>query len=252
MIASMSENSFNEDDPTNDELDIVPTAMTQKDNSLFKYFQSTKSNPVNVPCTTDQQGIDDNKRVIYNYLKKISINESECNKCKKKLKTPSSITTTMTRHLSSQHSVLFKDYQEKLKIKQKNDNATSTKRKNEGHVQQLSIQNSMSKCTKFPINSKKAKIITDKLVEMIAVDYQPFSIVEDRGFKNFVAELDNRYTLPSRKTLSHILVTEMYESIKMQLKTEIQTDMINAKSVSFTPLENKRSLQTEVPAIPKK
>lgn len=91
----------------------------------------------------------------------------------------------------------------------------------------------MLKCTKFPVNSKKIKMITEKSFEMIAIDYQPFSIVDDRGFRNFVAELENRYTLPSRKTLSQKSVPEMNERIKMELRTEILTDVKNAKLVLF-------------------
>lgn len=36
---------------------------------------------------------------------------------------------------------------------------------------------------------------------MICKDFQPFSVVEDDGFKNFIKLLDPRYNLPSRTTL---------------------------------------------------
>ena len=34
---------------------------------------------------------------------------------------------------------------------------------------------------------------------MIAMDYQPFSIVEDQGFIKLLAELEPRYVTPSTK-----------------------------------------------------
>jgi len=41
------------------------------------------------------------------------------------------------------------------------------------------------------------------LMEMIAKDIQPFSIVDDEGFWKFVKPLDPRFTLPSRTTLQN-------------------------------------------------
>lgn len=61
------------------------------------------------------------------------------------------------------------------------------------------------KAIKFPSDGAvKAKGITRKLMEMIAIDDQPFSIVEDVGFRRFVAKLEPRYTLPGRKYLHYI------------------------------------------------
>ncbi|CAH1979160.1 unnamed protein product [Acanthoscelides obtectus] len=48
------------------------------------------------------------------------------------------------------------------------------------------------------------------LMGLFIKDYQPFSIVEDEGFKNFVAALAPDYSLPGRKYLSDSLLHEMY------------------------------------------
>ena len=40
---------------------------------------------------------------------------------------------------------------------------------------------------------------------MIAIDFQPFSIVEDEGFKRLLRILDKRYQLPCRKQFSEKL-----------------------------------------------
>jgi hypothetical protein len=39
------------------------------------------------------------------------------------------------------------------------------------------------------------------LAKMIATDFQPFSIVEHRGFRKYSNSLNPMYTIPSRKTL---------------------------------------------------
>lgn len=49
---------------------------------------------------------------------------------------------------------------------------------------------------------------------MIALDLQPFSIVEDRGFKAFTKALNPSYILPSRQTLSKkIYIPEMFAKV---------------------------------------
>lgn len=45
---------------------------------------------------------------------------------------------------------------------------------------------------------------------MVTQDFQPFSIVEDSGFKEFVSVLNPGYQLPNRKTLSTVLLAEEY------------------------------------------
>ncbi|XP_043065494.1 E3 SUMO-protein ligase ZBED1-like [Drosophila ficusphila] len=73
----------------------------------------------------------------------------------------------------------------------------------------------------FDTNSKKTyengsfrKSSLDKaLISMIATDLQPFRIVEGAGFRNFVYCLDPQYTLPCRRTLNDVLLSNMYEDI---------------------------------------
>ncbi|TWW56101.1 hypothetical protein D4764_08G0000880 [Takifugu flavidus] len=48
--------------------------------------------------------------------------------------------------------------------------------------------------------SRKQKL-DEALVDMIVKDGQPFSIIEDEGFQNFIKILDPSYSIPSRKTV---------------------------------------------------
>lgn len=56
------------------------------------------------------------------------------------------------------------------------------------------------------------------LVQMIAVDYDPLSIVEKGGFNTFVKKYLPQYKLPSRKMLSESVLPEIYESLSSELK----------------------------------
>lgn len=48
------------------------------------------------------------------------------------------------------------------------------------------------------------------LLQLITQDFQPFSIVEDTGFRNFVNALNPTYDLPSRKTVASTLLEAEY------------------------------------------
>ena len=45
--------------------------------------------------------------------------------------------------------------------------------------------------------------------EMIALDYQPVSVVEDVGFLRFVAALEPRYNVPSRKYMTETVLESL-------------------------------------------
>lgn len=58
---------------------------------------------------------------------------------------------------------------------------------------------------------------------MIAIDMQPSSVVEDKGFKKFVKILDPRYEIPSRRTVMRKILPEKYKDIKIKLKEKIDS-----------------------------
>lgn len=70
-----------------------------------------------------------------------------------------------------------------------------------------------------PVNRKQQ--LDEALVDMIVEDSQPFSIVDDSGFKAFVAKLDPTYALPSRQALK-IMVDHKYEEQKQKAMAELQ------------------------------
>ena len=56
---------------------------------------------------------------------------------------------------------------------------------------------------------------------MLATDMQPASIVEDKGFQKFVAALDSRYELPSRRTIMQSLLPDKYEETKKMVMSNL-------------------------------
>ncbi|KAF7656010.1 hypothetical protein LDENG_00047450 [Lucifuga dentata] len=64
---------------------------------------------------------------------------------------------------------------------------------------------------------------------MIVKDAQPFSIVEDVGFKDLAHKLDPTYVLPTRQAVK-AMVQKKYEEMKNKAKSDVQ----KAVAVSLT------------------
>ena len=58
---------------------------------------------------------------------------------------------------------------------------------------------------------------------MIALDNQPFSVVEDPGFIRLVSVLEPRYVIPSRKYLVDKVLPTVHSDVTSQVKNEIET-----------------------------
>jgi len=56
---------------------------------------------------------------------------------------------------------------------------------------------------------------------MVVKDLQPFTIVEDEGFRAFVNKLDPSYVLPSRKVLK-TTVSERYNTTKEKTMEDLK------------------------------
>lgn len=61
----------------------------------------------------------------------------------------------------------------------------------------------------MPVSAKKK--LDNNLLQLFIKDFQPFSIVEDSGFREFTKALNPSYELPSRKTISQTLIPALYE-----------------------------------------
>ncbi|CAH1975707.1 unnamed protein product [Acanthoscelides obtectus] len=79
-------------------------------------------------------------------------------------------------------------------------------------------------------NSPKRKALDRHFLRMFAMDYQPFRVVEDDGFVQFVKALDPRYKLPCRQTISNKLLPGLYEEVKEAIKR----NLAEAKHVALT------------------
>lgn len=64
-----------------------------------------------------------------------------------------------------------------------------------------------------------------KLLELIVKDMQPFSIVEDSGFRAFVNALNPRYQIPCRQTVKKLMEAHFQEE-KLSLLKELTVSIM--------------------------
>lgn len=74
----------------------------------------------------------------------------------------------------------------------------------------------------YGLTDEKISCLDKALIKMIVQDYQPLCVVKDSGFRNLVKELNPKYNLPSRKSLSEKLLPETYAKIKGNLLAKLR------------------------------
>jgi hypothetical protein len=72
-------------------------------------------------------------------------------------------------------------------------------------------------------NHAKSKEKYNLLSLLFILDFQPFRVVEDTGFQQFVSALNPPYALPSGQTKSKIITPAMYEECLHKMKEIVET-----------------------------
>lgn len=73
--------------------------------------------------------------------------------------------------------------------------------------------------------------IDNKIMNLFTKDFQPFRIVEDRGFRELIAYAFPHYTIPTRKFFANNMLPAMFEKAKADLKEHVSK---HVKSVCVT------------------
>ncbi|PAA79363.1 hypothetical protein BOX15_Mlig002362g2 [Macrostomum lignano] len=187
---------------------------------------------------------------IWKHFNRVPVKEAAiCLSCKAELKTTSSSTTGLWRHLQNKHVGLYETLknEEKAKAARVPFSVSTTSNQNtsaaSSHNSSTNKDNDSSCMQSCPPPSKQAKIdsmfrvnkpwdknnpssraIDRLIVQMIAVDSQPVSIVEDLGFQRLVAGLEPRYELKSRNYYQKLIEKE-YELAKQTVKQQLPDDV---------------------------
>lgn len=143
------------------------------------------------------------KSKVWDYMTKTDSKQVECNICNTALSYKDGSTTILARHLFRAHQI---------------DTAisnTGLKRQSASSVNTLS--GFLQKKQKLEPSSTRHKEITELIMGMITKDIQPFSLVEDRGFRALTTYLEPRYVIPSRKTFRDQILPGKYAQVRQKL-----------------------------------
>ncbi|KAJ8271074.1 hypothetical protein GJAV_G00122450 [Gymnothorax javanicus] len=126
-------------------------------------------------------------------------------------------TTNLIRHLQK-HEAEYKEYSA----------ATESK----AGLKQQTLLASLRK-DKFPRGGEKARMITQRLTDLIALDDQPISVVENTGFRRLLEFLEPRYELPSRHFITSTAIPQLYNKVR----THVRDLLSDGAAVSFTTVQ---------------
>ncbi len=130
-------------------------------------------------------------------------------------------TSGLIYHLKSKHSDRYAEYERNVAQKRKTPPSTPTP----------SVADVFEKARTFPSDGVKAKGITQKIMEFIALDDQPFSVVEDVGFCRLIEHIEPRYVMPSRRHFSEVCLPEPFNVVATHVHEHIAADI---SAIHFT------------------
>jgi len=80
------------------------------------------------------------------------------------------------------------------------------------------------------LSGTKQRMFDEALLEMITLDYQPVCMVNDAGFRDFVAQLQPAYLMPRDRTVGNIMLPRRFNHLMSRRKVE----MLTATAVCLT------------------
>ncbi|RVE40881.1 hypothetical protein evm_014470 [Chilo suppressalis] len=97
------------------------------------------------------------------------------------------------------------------------------------------------------LSAKKSEHLNKMLVKIFTKSYLPFHLIESPELKEFIKELNPAYQLPSRKTLSNALMTNLYNQTKEKVKSELsQAERVCITTDGWTSAPNDNYLAVTV------
>lgn len=107
------------------------------------------------------------------------------------------------------------------------DSSTSLKRRK---FNQQTLETVLEKKKIWDINHPKAVELHYAIAQMIAVDNQPYSFVEDEGFRNLMLKAQPQYKVPCREYFKQTIIPKMYA----QCKEEVESMLLPSECLSIT------------------
>ena len=141
-----------------------------------------------------------------------------CKVCRERIlrggNTPKSFNTTNLRKHLRNHP----EENKKLIVAETAERERKQAQSSTATTRQVTVAECFEHQKPYSTENPHYKEITNAIALMIAFDFQPFSVVEDEGFKKLVRVLDPRYQIPSRKHFPETVIPKIYEEMKGKVK----------------------------------
>uniref|UniRef100_A0A914NVB0 BED-type domain-containing protein n=1 Tax=Meloidogyne incognita TaxID=6306 RepID=A0A914NVB0_MELIC len=197
---------------------------------------------------------------IWNYFT-LSGRIAFCKECDyKKDFPPRAPTTTLATHLKSKHPEQHKQFlDQSTEVKEKSNKekekqmtlkrsfeiqSSSKEDNNEVTLKQMRIDLCAQTKSAWDKDGLKTLEVNRAIMEFIATDIQPFSVVQDSGFKRLIALLKLQYNLPSRNFFSEKMLPCIYESVKARVSD--QSNSSSTKTCAVADLFNEYERDNEM------
>jgi len=169
--------------------------------------------------------------------------KARCDICRVLLSFTGGTTSNLAKHLRAKHPSSSNSAKEHLgESSTANQQLTTNDKDNTACIKPVKKerQNTLGTYIVKPASVARQKRLNELLLKMIVLDFQPFSIVTDTGFREFVTALDPSYRIPSRNMITTELLPAAYNNAKDRVK-----DMLaDAEAVTLTT-DSWTSLTTE-------
>ncbi|XP_027007419.1 zinc finger BED domain-containing protein 4 isoform X1 [Tachysurus fulvidraco] len=178
------------DNPATEKKQHTQTIFSKKTSKLWNHFSLSSADPTKVVCLHCNRTISRGK------------------------KTTNLGTSCLFRHMQRFHGHVLEN----------NSNISGDPTSAEIQVKQKLLDTStyVESSEKFDECHPVAKKITKLIAEMLALDLQPSTVVENIGLNRLLEYLQPQYSLPSSSYFTSTAIPEMYESVKKVVLTHLK------------------------------
>ncbi|XP_076670787.1 LOW QUALITY PROTEIN: E3 SUMO-protein ligase ZBED1 [Andrena cerasifolii] len=187
------------------------------------------------------------RSLVWKYFEKKDTNTAMCLLCKREYKNAGN-TSNLHEHLKRKHFTVLEANRERDQeaaesididepvipgtviqditpvastsnayLRAQNADLPTTAQRPQVHLRQLTLRTISN-----DLSQTKIMKLNNLVVAMICKDLQTLSIVEDKGFIEFVKELEPRYQLPTRRTLGRSILPQVYADTKNKILQNLQ------------------------------
>ncbi|XP_047103747.1 E3 SUMO-protein ligase ZBED1-like, partial [Schistocerca piceifrons] len=172
---------------------------------------------------------------LWNHFTVLDEEFAKCGLCGKKLSYKTS-TTNLKKHIERSHvmvnfatnssrsvdPVLPEPGEASLAVELPEEGTTASSTQGEAVPSTSQHQTAITEYVPKKMGLIQKKKVDSKLMGLFTKDYQPFSIVNDSGFRSFVHALNPAYEIPSRRTVTNVMLPAAYAEANEKVQQKLQ------------------------------